>query len=159
GFFLIGSYTSAILSTRYGVPFPVSLLAATAVTAVSGLLLAVPAMKLSGHFLAVITIAFGLILHLLAINLEGLTRGVSGISGIPLLSFDGWVMKTDLGYFFLVLGVLAVVSLLSAAYIRSGYGRALTALRDDETAAGCMGINIKAAKIHAFVISAGVAGL
>src|SRR5690606_26628363 len=54
GFFLIGSYTSAILSTRYGVPFPVSLLAATAVTAVSGLLLAVPAMKLSGHFLAVI---------------------------------------------------------------------------------------------------------
>ncbi|MHA3903530.1 branched-chain amino acid ABC transporter permease [Castellaniella sp. WN] len=159
GFFLIGSYTSAILSTRYGVPFPVSLLAATVVTALSGLLLAVPAMKLSGHFLAVITIAFGLILHLLAINLEGLTRGVSGISGIPRPALDGWVMKTDLSYYFLVLGVLAVVSLLSAAYIRSGYGRALAALRDDETAAGCMGININAAKIHAFVISAGIAGL
>lgn len=159
GFFLIGSYTSAIVSTRYGAPFPVSLLAAMVVTSLSGLLLAVPAMKLSGHFLAVITIAFGLILHLLAINLEWLTRGVSGISGIPRPSFDGWAMKSDLSYYFLVLGVLAVVSLLAAAYVRSGYGRALAALRDDETAAGCMGINIKAAKIHAFVISAGIAGI
>src|SRR3546814_6933334 len=68
-------------------------------------------------------------------------------------------MKTDLSYYFLVFAVLALVSLLSAAYIRSGYGRALIALHDDETAAGCMGINIKAAKIHAFVLSAGIAGI
>jgi branched-chain amino acid transport system permease protein len=159
GFFLIGSYTSAILSTRFGVSFPVSLLGALVVTAVSGLLLAVPAMKLSGHFLAVITIAFGLILHILAINLEWLTRGVSGISGIPRPSLDGMVMKSDLAYYFLVLAVLGVVALFVWAYARSGYGRALNALRDDETAAGCMGVNIRGAKIHAFVISAGIAGI
>ena len=159
GFFLIGSYTSAILATRFAAPFPVSVAAAVAVTAVSGLLLAVPALKLSGHFLAVITIAFGLILHLLAINLEFITNGVSGISGIARPGLGSWSMKSDLAYYWLVLVMLALVCVLVSAYIRSGYGRALRALRDDEIAAGCMGVNVNVAKIHAFVISASIAGL
>ncbi len=159
GFFLIGSYTSAILATRFGMPFPVSLVAATALTALSGMVLAVPAMKLSGHFLAVITIAFGLILHVLAINLESITNGVSGISGISRPAIGAWSLKSDLSYYFLVLIILALVCLLVSAYVRSGYGRALRALRDDEVAAGCMGVNVNVAKIHAFVISAGIAGL
>ena len=159
GFFLIGSYTSAILATRFGAPFPVSLLAATIVTALSGLLLAVPALKLSGHFLAVITIAFGLILHLLSVNLEFITNGVSGISGIPRPSLGSWSMKSDMAYYWLVLAMLALVCLLVFAYVRSGYGRALRALRDDEIAAGCMGVNVNATKIHAFVISAAIAGI
>ena len=159
GFFLIGSYTSAILATRFGVPFPVSLISAVAVTAASGLLLAIPAMKLSGHFLAVITIAFGLILHLLSINLEFLTHGVSGISNIARPGLGSWTLKSDLSYYFFVLVVLAIVCALVSAYARSGYGRALSALRDDEMAAGCMGVNVNVTKIHAFVISAGIAGL
>ena len=159
GFFLIGSYTSAILATRFGMPFPVSLAAATALTAVSGLLLAVPAMKLSGHFLAVITIAFGLILHLLSVNLESITNGVSGISNIARPGLGSWSLKSDLSYYFFVLAMLALVCVLVSAYVRSGYGRALRALRDDEIAAGCMGVNVNVAKIHAFVISAGIAGL
>ncbi len=159
GFFLIGSYTSAILSTRFGMPFAISLLAATTLTALSGMLLAVPAMKLSGHFLAVITIAFGLILHVLAINLEFITNGVSGISGIPRPAIGPWSLKSDLSYYFFVLAILALVCLLVSAYVRSGYGRALRALKDDEVAAGCMGVNVNVAKIHAFVISAGIAGL
>jgi branched-chain amino acid transport system permease protein len=159
GFFLIGSYTSAILATRFGMPFPVSLAAATALTAVSGLLLAVPAMKLSGHFLAVITIAFGLILHLLSVNLESITNGVSGISNIARPGLGSWSLKSDLSYYFFVLAMLTLVCLLVSAYVRSGYGRALRALRDDEIAAGCMGVNVNVAKIHAFVISAGIAGL
>lgn len=159
GFFLIGAYTSAILATRFAMPFGVSVVGAIAITAVSGLLLAVPALKLSGHFLAVITIAFGLILHLLAINLEFITNGVSGISGIARPSLGSWSMKSDLAYYWLVLGALALVCLLVSAYVRSGYGRALRALRDDEIAAGCMGVDVKMAKIHAFVISAGIAGL
>ncbi len=159
GFFLIGSYTSAILATRFGMPFPVSMAAAAAVTAVSGLLLSIPALKLSGHFLAVITIAFGLILHLLSINLEFITNGVSGISGIARPSFGSWSMKSDASYYWLVLATLALVCLLVSAYVRSGYGRALRALRDDEIAAGCMGVDVKVAKVHAFVISAAIAGI
>jgi branched-chain amino acid transport system permease protein len=159
GFFLIGSYTSAILATRFAMPFPVSLVAAAVVTAASGLLLSIPALKLSGHFLAVITIAFGLILHLLSINLEVITNGVSGISGIPRPSFGSWSMKSDVGYYWLVLAMLALVCLLVSAYVRSGYGRALRALRDDEIAAGCMGVDVKLAKVHAFVISAAIAGI
>lgn len=159
GFFLIGSYTSAILATRFAMPFPVSLVAATVVTAASGLLLSIPALKLSGHFLAVITIAFGLILHLLSINLEFITNGVSGISGIPRPSFGSWSMKSDVVYYWLVLAILALVSLLVSAYVRSGYGRALRALRDDEIAAGCMGVDVNLAKVHAFVISAAIAGI
>jgi branched-chain amino acid transport system permease protein len=159
GFFLIGSYTSAILATRFAMPFPVSLVAAAVVTAASGLLLSIPALKLSGHFLAVITIAFGLILHLLSINLEFITNGVSGISGIPRPSFGSWSMKSDVVYYWLVLAILALVSLLVSAYVRSGYGRALRALRDDEIAAGCMGVDVNLAKVHAFVISAAIAGI
>ena len=159
GFFLIGSYTSAILATRFAMPFPVSLIAAVAVTAASGLLLAIPAMKLSGHFLAVITIAFGLILHLLSVNLEFITRGVSGISNIARPGLGGWSLKSDLSYYYFVLAVLALVCVLVSAYTRSGYGRALSALRDDEVAAGCMGVNVNMTKIHAFVLSAGIAGL
>jgi branched-chain amino acid transport system permease protein len=159
GFFLIGSYTSAILATRFGAPFPVSLAAAAAVTAASGLLLAIPALKLSGHFLAVITIAFGLILHLLSINLESITNGVSGISGIARPSIGSWSMKGDAAYYWMVLAVLALVCLLVSAYVRSGYGRALRALRDDEIAAGCMGVNVNLAKVHAFVVSAAIAGI
>jgi branched-chain amino acid transport system permease protein len=159
GFFLIGSYTSAILAARFSMPFPVSLVAATVVTAAGGLLLAIPALKLSGHFLAVITIAFGLILHLLAINLEFITNGVSGISGIARPSFGSWSMKSDVEYYWLVVAILALVCLLVFAYVRSGYGRALRALRDDEIAAGCMGVDVKLAKMHAFVISAAIAGI
>lgn len=159
GFFLIGAYTSAIFATRFGAPFPLALLAAVLLTAASGLLLAIPALRLSGHFLAVITIAFGLILHLLSINLEGITNGISGISRIPRPAIGSWRLGSDLSYYFLVLGVLALIALLTRAYVRSAYGRALRALRDDEIAAGCMGVNITVAKIHAFVISAAIAGV
>jgi len=159
GFFLIGAYTSAILTTRFAVPFPVSLAAAIVVTGASGMLLAIPALKLSGHFLAVITIAFGLVLHLLAINLEVITNGVSGISGIARPSLGPWSMRSDIAYYWLVLAVLAIVCLLVWGCVRSGYGRALRALRDDEVAAGCMGVDVKLAKIHAFVISAAIAGV
>lgn len=159
GFFLVGAYTSALLAVDLGAPFGIGVIAAFAVTGVFGLFLGLPALKLSGHFLAVITIAFGLIVQILSVNAEWLTNGISGVSNIPRPSLLGYGLRTDRAYYYLVLGVLGAVVVVYDQLIRSGFGRALKALREDETAAACMGVDVKALKIQAFVISAGIAGV
>ncbi len=159
GFFLIGAYTSALLAVDLGAPFWVGLPAAFLVTAAFGLLLGFPALKLSGHFLAVITIAFGLIVHLLSINAEWLTRGISGVPNVPRPSLAGYALRGDAAYYYVVLAVLGGVLAACDQLVRSGFGRALMAVRDDETAAACMGVDVRVLKIQAFVLSAGVAGI
>jgi len=159
GFFLVGAYTSAILTVDAGVNPWLALIAAILVTALFGLLLSFPALKLSGHFLAVITIAFGLIMQILAINMEWLTGGIEGVSQIPRPSIFGYDLKGDNAFYYLVAVVLIATFWLLKQILHSDFGRSLRAVRDDEVAASCMGIDIRATKIIAFVLSAGVAGL
>jgi branched-chain amino acid transport system permease protein len=159
GFWLIGAYTTALLSAECGVSPWLALLAAMLVTAFSGLLLGLPSLRWSGHFLAVITIAFGLIVQLLSVNWEWLTNGNDGVSNIPRPAILGYRLTSDLSYYYMVLVLLGIVAALMHRFINSGHGRALRALRDEEVAAACMGVNIAAMKIFAFVLSAGFAGL
>lgn len=159
GFWLIGAYTTALLCAQQGVSFWFGLLASIALTALSGLLLGLPALRWSGHFLAVITIAFGIIVQTLSVNWEWLTNGNEGVSNIPRPSLFGYRLTANLAFYYLVLAMLAVVCVLMQRFIASGYGRALKALRDDETAAACMGVNIARFKVLAFVLSAGLAGM
>jgi len=159
GFFLVGAYTSALLTVDFGVSFWLTLPVAAILTAIFGLCVGFPALKLSGHFLAVITIAFGLIMHVLSVNLEWLTNGISGISNIPRPSFFSYVLRTDAEYYYLVLAVLALVVMVFYQLIESGVGRALKAVREDETGAACMGINVNRVKVVSFVVSAAIAGI
>lgn len=159
GFFMVGSYASALLSVKLGVSPWFSIVVAVFLSAAFGVILGFPALKLSGHFLAVITIAFGIIMHLLAVNLEWLTGGVQGVSRIPRPYVLDVALRSDRQYYWFVLAILAGLTFFYWSLIESGFGRALKAIREDEAAAACMGVNVKRTKIVVFVISAGVAGL
>ena len=159
GFFLVGAYASALLAVKLGISPWLSVPAAVLLSAAFGVLLGFPALKLSGHFLAVITIAFGLIMHLLAVNLEWLTGGVQGVSRIPRPYLFDLALRYDRHYYWLVLACLGVLVFFYWRLVDSGFGRALKAIREDETAAACMGIDVKRTKIVVFVLSAGIAGL
>jgi branched-chain amino acid transport system permease protein len=159
GFWLIGAYTTALLCAEHGVSFWLGLVASIALTALSGLLLGLPSLRWNGHFLAVITIAFGLIVQTLSVNWEWLTNGNEGVSNIPRPSLFGYRLTDNLAFYYLVIAMTAVVCGLMQRFIASGYGRALKALRDDEEAAACMGVNVARFKVLAFVLSAGLAGM
>ena len=85
--------------------------------------------------------------------------GNEGVSNIPRPSLFGYRLTDNLAFYYLVIAMLAVVCGLMQRFIASGYGRALKALRDDEEAAACMGVNVARFKVLAFVLSAGLAGM
>lgn len=157
GFFAIGAYTSAILA-KSGTPFLAALLAGALLSGLFSLLLAIPALRVTGIYLKVITIAAGLIVHLLVTNLE-ITGGVSGIMGIPRPSVFGLHFRSTLQYYYLVvfwlLLSIGLVVLIEHSYI----GRALKSLRDDELAATTLGVNPITFKVLAFFLSATLAGI
>lgn len=158
-FFGIGAYTAAILSTRFGVNFLVTFLAATVMAGIFGLILGLPTMKIKGRYLAIVTLGFSEIARIIELNWMGLTRGPQGISGIPKMSIFGFVFKSPMSKYYVILVMLVVVILVISAIMNSRMGRAITAIRDDEKAATAMGINTFVYKLLVFSISSGIAGM
>ena len=120
-----------------------------------------PALRLKGHYLAMATLGFNYIVHLIFVQWDAVTGGPSGISGIPSLSAFGWTFNSDLKFHFLVWTFALVALTLCLNLVRSGVGRGLAALAQDEEAAATLGVNVKRAKIAVFVLSgvfASVAG-
>ncbi|MGE0715266.1 MAG: ABC transporter permease [Alphaproteobacteria bacterium] len=157
-FYGVGAYASTLLTTKLGLPFFLSVPAAAVVAGLAGLLVA-PVLRLSGHFLAIATLAMGEIVHLLMLNLKWLTNGAYGIYGIPLPSFAGRELESEEGFFVLISGVLALVYFLLRRLVRSRFGRALVAVRENELAAMSSGIPADRWKITAFVVGSGCAGI
>lgn len=157
GFYGIGAYVSAILSTRFGLPVAASMFIALAVSALAAIVLAIPALRLKGHYLAVATLGFGEIIHIL-LNEWG-PGGPSGFGDIPHFSFLGHTLDSTNGYFYLVWGIVAVVMLFSFNLIDSRIGRAFRAIHDSELASNAMGVDVSALKIKVFVLSAVYASL
>lgn len=160
GFFAIGAYTSVIAMLRFGLPFWVAMPLAGLVSAVVGFLLGIPALRLSGFYLAVATLGFGVAVPLVILNTESISGGHMGLES-PRPVFFGYKLASDLSYFYLVFAVMLL--LLAVAYWLLGTkaGRAWVALRDSETAAQAMGVNLAYYKTLAFAVSAfytGVAG-
>jgi len=158
-FYGIGAYTSALLSLQFQWPFLATFLVATAAAALFGFLLGVPCLRLSGDYLCIVTIGFAEILRLIFQNWVGLTRGPMGLPGIPRISFFSFKLTTDLqyDYFFLIIMVLTFICM--ERLINSQIGRAFIAIRDDEVAAGAMGVNLTVYKVLAFVIGSTFAGM
>lgn len=157
GLFGIGSYTTGVLYFKLGLPFLVAMPASIAVTAVFGALLALPALRVTGPYLAMVTLAFGTIIQILINEMTFLTEGPLGIK-IPKPSFFG-VKMGEVAFFYLV-AVLMVLSLIVVHRIlKSHLGRAFQALRDSPIASDCMGVSVYRYKVYAFVISAALAGL
>jgi branched-chain amino acid transport system permease protein len=158
GLFAAGAYTTAILVWKFNLPFPLAALAGVAVGALSGVILGVPALRLSGPYLAVSTIAFGLIVQTFVNEAVGVTNGSQGIRDIPPLRYGRFDFEEN--HLFYLVYPLMVLSLFAVYRIaHSHWGRAFEALRENGVAAECSGISRYRFKLAAFVVSAALAGL
>lgn len=153
-FFGIGAYTAAILNTRLELPFIVTLLCAIIVAGISGAILAVPALRVKGSYLVLLTIGFGEVVRLLLVNWIDLTRGPSGIVGIDYPDFGIFKLTSLFQSYYLILFFVIILMLYQVILMNSRVGRAMMAIRDDDNAAELCGIDVAQYKIKTFVISA-----
>jgi branched-chain amino acid transport system permease protein len=157
GLFGIGSYTTGVLYFKLGLPFLIAMPASIATTAAFGAILALPALRVTGPYLAMVTLAFGTIIQILINEMTFLTNGPMGLK-LPKPLFFGHKLS-EVEFFYLV-AVLMVLSLIVVHRIlKSHLGRAFEALRDSPIASDCMGVSVYRYKVYAFVISAALAGL
>ncbi|WP_343725772.1 branched-chain amino acid ABC transporter ATP-binding protein/permease [Herbaspirillum huttiense] len=157
GFYAVGAYTVAILTTKAGLSFWLAWPLAAVVAGALGVLLALPALRVKGPYLAMITIAFSFIIQHAIIELRDLTGGQNGIMGLAAPAFLGLQAERAIA----VLGLITAAVVL-AAYCwlsRGSWGAAMRAVRDSETAAESIGLNPLVIKTVAFALSAALAGL
>ncbi len=157
GLFGVGSYTAGVLFMKLGAPLWVIIPASIAVTAGFGALLALPALRVTGPYLAMVTLAFGTIIQILINEMTFLTEGPLGIT-IPKPSIAGYKLN-DHDFYWLVFALMVLSLVVVHRILHSQLGRAFEALRGSPVASDCMGVSVYRYKVYAFVISAGFAGL
>ena len=153
GFMAIGCYSTIMLNEAAGLPLSVSIIIAALITAFFGFLIGFPTLKLDGDYLAIVTLGFGEIIRVVLVNLKALTGGPNGKQFTTMMAFDANLA------FFCIIGTLILLIVLIQNFIRSTYGRAILAVRDDEIAANSSGIPIFKYKMIGFVIASFVAGI
>lgn len=158
-FYGIGAYGSAYVVTSLGWPWLAGVATAVVLTAFGGLLLALPSLRLRGHYLAMATLGFGEIMRVVFVEASAVTGGPDGLSGIPYPSVAGFEIDTAGGNYWLVWGTATLCLALSANLVRSRSGRAMRALHGSESGARACGIDLTAVKVRVFVVSAALAGL
>jgi len=154
----IGAYTAALLTTQ-GWPLWSAFLLATALCFVIGWVLGYPALRVQHHYLAFVTLSFGTLVFLILRNEEWLTKGVYGISGIPRPTVLGWPTKGPIDFYFFCLGMLALVTAATWWLIRSPWGRAFTALRENPIRADSLGVDVRRYTLIAFAIGSALGGI
>jgi branched-chain amino acid transport system permease protein len=162
GFYAVGAYTTGILTAKFALcgfwlALPLSGLAAM----LCGILLGIPALRLKGDYLAVVTLGFGEIIRIFLTNLNGLTGGPNGILGIKRPALGPIILDGYREFYWFTLAVLALIVVIVHRLVNSRYGRAWIAIRENEMAAGALGINVFRKHLLSFSISAffgGVAG-
>jgi branched-chain amino acid transport system permease protein len=160
-FYGIGAYTSAILATRYGVPFLVNIVASGVVAGFIGFVLAFPIMRLVSIFFAVATLGIAASFHTIVLNWSELTRGAMGIPNIPSLSAFGFDLSGPFASYYVIAIACIVAVTVIHRLTHSYYGNAVRAVREDEECARAMGIGAARLKIEVFTVSSffmGVAG-
>ncbi len=161
GFFCIGAYTEAILSTQAGWNFWLIIPVAGIITAAIGFLVALPTLKMSGIYLSIVTLGFSEIARLLALNWTGLTGGALGIKGIPVPRFFGLAIKNPKSYYYVFLAFAVLFLFISDRVIKSRIGRAWMSIRENQLAARSLGVDASAYKASNFMYGAfwiGIAG-
>ena len=159
GFMAVGGYTAAILATKYGWPPLLGMAAGLALSLACALGLSLATMRLRGHYLALATLAFGLVVDSLTVGMTETTGGPSGLVGIPDFTVGAFAFDTALKMYYLVVALLVLLVLGLLGAIRGSFGRALQAVRTDQTAAAALGINVPRHKMAAFAISAALASI
>ncbi len=157
-FYAIGAYSYALLNTKMGLGFWSALPLSVVLASFSGFLLAVPALRLKGDYLAIVTLGFGEIVRLVLNNWDSVTKGPNGIGGVE----PPYLFGTPLGrlsyYYYFILAFVALTVFMVRRVYRSRTGRAWVAIREDEIASSSIGINTTAYKLYAFAFGAFWAG-
>ena len=175
GFMGIGAYTSTLLTIHYDLPIFLGIIAGAAVAGMVGIIIGVPSLRLSGVFLAIATLGFGEVMRVIFINMESVTQGAVGISGVPQIGRSILEFMKGIGFDPMVLGlrnnqfaylavflVLLVITILVVWFVHrqktSRVGRAFASIQMDERAAEAMGINLTYFKVLSFAQGAVLAG-
>jgi branched-chain amino acid transport system permease protein len=158
-FYGIAAYTTGILTAKFHWPVAAGIAAGIALVLVVAAGVAVPTLRLKGHYLAMGTLGFGIIVYIVLNEATGLTGGPSGLTGIPRLSLAGIPVASDRAFYYVVWGVFLFLFVLAQNLVRSRLGRALRAIHTSETAAAALGVDTERYKIGVFILSALYAAL
>jgi branched-chain amino acid transport system permease protein len=153
GFLAIGAYSCIYFNLDLGLPLPLAAACAIVLTTLAGFLIGFPVLKLTGDYLAIVTLGFGEIIRVVFVNLKDLTGGPNGRQFTTLM-----VLDERLAFVVVPVILIALLALLQN-FLRSSYGRAIMACREDEVAANSCGINIFRYKMTGFVIASFIAGV
>ncbi|MDR3162213.1 MAG: branched-chain amino acid ABC transporter permease [Spirochaetaceae bacterium] len=153
GFMAIGAYGCISFTLDAGFPLPVSILLAALLTACAGFLIGFPTLKLTGDYLAIVTLGFGEIIRVILTNLRSVTGGANG-RRITIIA----MLQSDISFLTVTCSLAAIIILLQN-FLRSTYGRAIMAVREDEIAANANGISVFRYKMVGFVIASFIAGI
>jgi len=159
GFFALGAYASAIMTVKMGVSPWLAMPVGMAISLLAGLMLSAPFIRLRGFYLALVTLAFGLIIHGMTLALPDVTSGAAGIGGIPKLSLGGIALNTDFNYALFVWALAIPIFWLCSNMMSSRIGRVFRVIRDDELPGQTLGIDTTRHKTVAFLLSAVLAAL
>lgn len=158
-FFGMGAYVSGIITSRFPIdPFLIMILGALLAGALA-FVIGFPILKLKGHYLAMATLGFGIIMYIIFNETVDWTGGPSGLSGIPNLRIGSLVFDNDLNNYYLVWVFTLTIMLLSINLSQSRIGRALRAIHDSEVAARVMGVNARTLKVQIFTVSAVISAI
>ncbi|WP_094607344.1 hypothetical protein SPSIL_039240 [Sporomusa silvacetica DSM 10669] len=169
-FVAIGAYVVGILTLKVGVSFWLALIMAGVVASLFGIVLGLPALRVKGHYLALVTIAFGLIVQELLLNFESVTGGTNGLINIPSPQLFGFDLSTPLNlgftslpfqanFYYVIIVLLALSVFFVNRLSHSFFGLCLNAMREDQLAAQCYGLNLTKYKLLAFAIGAFFGGI
>jgi len=164
GFMGIGAYGSTLLSVKLGWPIWLTMVAAPLVTAALAVLAGYPSLRVKGHYFAIVTLAYNMVIFIVLMTWSSLTGGEAGISNVPRppsVAIGGfvWDLAGRVGYYYLTLIAAALATLLCALILHSRVGRVLLAIRQNEALIEAAGVQAWRYKLFAFVISASLAGL
>jgi branched-chain amino acid transport system permease protein len=158
-FMATGGYTAAICCVKFGLPPIVGVLLGLVVSLLCATVLSTVTVKLRGHYMALATLSFGLLIDTLTVGLSDWTGGPSGMTGIPNFSIGGYTFAGPTANYYLVWGVVLLGLLILANAMRSDFGRTLRSIRTDQTAALALGVDVPRFKLYAFLIGAAFASV
>ncbi len=158
-FMAMGGYTAAISCVKFGLPPIVGVLLGLVVSLLCATVLSMVTVRLRGHYMALATLSFGLLIDTLTVGLSDWTGGPSGMTGIPNFSIGGYTFTGPVANYYLVWGVVIVGLIVLGNAMRSDFGRVLRSIRTDQTAALALGVDVPRYKLYAFLIGAAFASI
>ena len=158
-FYGIGAYTTSVLTTSLGWSPWLSLLFSLLIPGLLAFIMGYTMARLSGYYLAMATLALGIIVHTVLVEARGVTNGATGFHGIPQLNLFGYTINQGIPYYYLVWFFVILILIISLNIVHSRVGRALRSIHDSEIASSAMGVNTGKYKMQVFIVSAMFAGL